>query len=218
MSMLVAAATFIAEGAFAAPATASSSFTFDASPEPVKKGAYVTLSGRGVADAEIDFYFKADGKSTWVYQNYTRTASDGRYSRRQAQNNSGTWKAVEWYGEDAQGPSRTDHVQVRGVQLPGVVTHYGGYYATVKPSSFDPSTTTPWWFTGVRWTRLTATAGAAVGTMHVNDCEPDCADGKYRTERVTLTFRRVRSHHGAPVFTEFRVDNDPYWTPLTPNN
>ncbi|GAA1654624.1 hypothetical protein [Actinoplanes couchii] len=48
------------------------------------------------ATDEIDFAVQADGTSTWVSQGYTRPKADGSYTRRQAQNRSSTWKAVQW--------------------------------------------------------------------------------------------------------------------------
>ncbi|MCY1142870.1 hypothetical protein OWR29_33165 [Actinoplanes sp. Pm04-4] len=194
-----------------APALAGSgagAFTFDASPEPVKKGGYVTLSGRNTTlyfSSGVSFYFKADGSSKWVYQNST-TVKNGKYSRRQAQNHSGTWKAVAFCECDSVGaPSRTDRVAVRGVQLPGVVNgcSYGDpYYVDFKPSTIDISCTTYWGYTSVKWQRVTSTSAKATAVAHFNDCEPSCGNGHYRTKKVTLTFSRVRLHHGVPTFTE----------------
>ena len=131
---------------------------------------------------------------------------NGKYSRRQAQNHSGTWKAVAFCECDSVGaPSLTDHVDVRGTQLPGVVTgcSYGKpYYVDFQPSSIDISCTTYWGYTSVKWTRLTMTSATATAIKHDNDCEPSCAEGEYHTEKVTLTFGRVRVHHGVLAFTK----------------
>ncbi|WP_305784636.1 hypothetical protein [Symbioplanes lichenis] len=206
---LIALFALVGPVVIAGPAQASSgagSFTFDASPEPVKKGAYVTLSGRNTNiyfQSGVKFFFKADGSDSWVYQNST-PVRNGTYSRRQAQNHSGTWKAVAYCECDSEGaPSRTDHVAVRGVQLPGIVTGCtGGYYVDFRPSVIDISCTTYWGYTSVRWKSVTMTSARATAILHYNDCDPYCAGGRYHTEKVTLTFSRVRVHHGVLTFTK----------------
>ena len=208
---LVALVSLVGPASVATPASASSGpgkFTFDASPETVKKGAYVTLSGIDTKiyfRSRVDFFFKADSSSEWVFQNSVKVRH-GKYSRRQAQNHPGTWKAVAACECDSVGaPSLTDHVDVRGTQLPGIVNGCGygkPYYVSFKPSSIDISCTTYWGYTSVKWTRLTMTSARASAIGHYNDCDPDCADGHYHTEKVTLTFSRVRVHHGVLTFTK----------------
>lgn len=208
---IAAALALIAPAVVASPAQASSlSFTFNASPEPVKKGGYVTLSGKttglgsGAIYAEVDFYFKAAGSTKWVFQNYTRPRSNGTYSRRQAQNHSGTWRAdIWWDGEDYKGPSRTDYVAASGTQLPGVPRYYGDYYVVFGPTWFNPSGDGSWYFTNIHWTSRGTTSGRATATEHMNDCIPYCAAGHFHTRSTVLTFSGVTQHHGANMYRKF---------------
>jgi hypothetical protein len=140
-----------------------------------------------------------------VYQNLA-LVKNGKYAKRQAQNHSGTWKAVASCECDALGgPSLTDHVSVRGVQLPGIVNGCGGtkpYYVSFKPSTIDISCTTYWGYTSVKWTRVTMTSATATAISHTNNCEPSCAEGHYTAKKVALTFGRVRVHHGVLTYTQ----------------
>jgi hypothetical protein len=202
---------------YSVPAQAASSFSFNASPEPVKKGAYVTLSGSLSGTVLRDhgqsvlFYFRASGSTAWVYQ-HAAWVRNAKFSKRIAQNHSGTWKAVASCECDSTepGPSRTDYVPMKGTQLPGVVSAGHGYYVTYKPSTLELSGSGSWYFTRLRWTKLSRTTGYATAIEHSNDCEPNCAEGTFRTRKVTLKFSRVRSHHGAPTFTSVEVVGSPY--------
>jgi hypothetical protein len=211
LALLATVVSLLVGAAVAPPAQAAAAMRFEASPEPVKKGAYVTLSGHfgGLAAdwdmAEIDFFFKADGTSTWVYQNFVRPDAKGNFSRRQAQNHSGTWRAQFWACEDCRPHSLTDHVAVRGVQKPGFVNRYSGYYVNFSPSTVDISADGSWYVTKFRWTARTMSTGHATGVEHYNDCIPYCAAGHWHTRPVKMTFSRVAVHHGALAFTRLYV-------------
>ena len=210
------AAVFVALSAVSAsPAQAATGSSFNASPEPVKRGGYVTLSGHfgGVGRdwdmAEIDFYFKADGTSRWVFQNATGLNAKGNFDKRQAQNHSGTWRADFWACEDCRPRSFTDHVALRGVQKPGFVNRYSGYYVSFDPRTVDISADGSWYVTGFRWTSRTMSTGYATGVEHYKDCVPNCADSHWRTRTVTMKFTRVVVHHGALAFTRLSVGSGP---------
>ncbi|MFC7533705.1 hypothetical protein [Actinoplanes sp. GCM10030250] len=196
------------------PAQAAERFTFSASAGPagkagpVKKGGYVTLSGRAPGDEDLGavvFSFRADGSSKWVYQNATRIGSDGRYARRQAQNHSGTWRAEFFACDDCDAVTRTDHVAVSGVQLPGIVNGcIGGYYVEFNPRELDISCTSWWAYQNFKWTSRNMRTGTATAVLHV-------ARDK-RTYKRHLKFDRVVVHHGALTYTRFtEVETGTVW-------
>lgn len=211
LAALVAGLSFLVVVSVAAPASAGSGpgkFTFNASPGTVKKGAYVTLSGTDTKiylSSGVNFYFKADGTSKWVYQNYA-SVKNGKYSKRQAQNHSGTWKAVPYCECDfSDAPALTRHVGIHGVQLPGIVngcSNVEPYYVSFNPPAIDISCTTYWGYTSVKWQRVTMKSAKATAVLHYNDGEPSNAEGHYHSKKVTLTFSRVRVHHGVLTFTK----------------
>jgi hypothetical protein len=59
--------------------------------------------------------------------------------------------------------------------------------------------------TGIIWSSWTATRAAGTGTVHYNDCTPNCAAGHFRTAAATLTLSKPASCKGAVVFTSLRV-------------
>jgi hypothetical protein len=58
----------------------------------------------------------------------------------------------------------------------------------------------------IRWTSLSPTNGSATGLAYTNDCTPNCADGHYSTERVTLSFFKV-TQAAQPYFNCVRVSS-----------
>jgi hypothetical protein len=116
--------------AVAQPAQAKTygSATFNAGPEPVKAGSYVTLSGRLSGSplrdgtvmggyGSVEFYFKKSGASSYKFINHALADSRGHYSKRLRQHSSGTWKAVvRWCmcdDERTQGPVKRDYVATK---------------------------------------------------------------------------------------------------------
>lgn len=85
--------------------------SYNAWPEPVKRGQYLTHQGRlmfdpyshgdkyGAKGVRISFYFKKDGTSTYAYKGWTTTGNGGYYLARQRAWDSGLWKAI--YAGDA---------------------------------------------------------------------------------------------------------------------
>ncbi|WP_067494977.1 hypothetical protein [Actinoplanes sp. TFC3] len=89
---------------------------------------------------------------------------------------------------------------------PAVIVDYGVTPAKVKvkPATFRPYKDVE--FTSVHWTKLTATTGAATAVQRVNTCKPSCADGNYKSDKVTLTFSKVRSTpRHQKVFAQVKV-------------
>ena len=101
------------------------SLSANAAPEPVKKGAYFTVSGRlsGVtssgyeaapAGIVIRIYFQAKGTKTWTYAGAAKTTSTGRYTRRFKAARDGSWQARYTGGDYIVSKSSTaDFLDVR---------------------------------------------------------------------------------------------------------
>ncbi|WP_214110364.1 hypothetical protein [Acrocarpospora catenulata] len=96
---------------------------FNASPEPVKYGKYLSLRGTlqveqrwdwdGYGDAKITIWFRAKGGS-WKYVKTTWTNSSGKFFTKTKATKSGDWKAV-FAGERHIDPSSSarDYVKVK---------------------------------------------------------------------------------------------------------
>jgi hypothetical protein len=101
------------------------SLTYDATPEPVKKGAKLTQTGQlkfdpvgygakyGVKGMTVKFYFKATGSSTWVYKGSAVTGTNGKYSKKITATKTGLWKAVYTGGSTHQSQTKYDTVKVK---------------------------------------------------------------------------------------------------------
>ncbi|WP_327305191.1 hypothetical protein OG730_18000 [Streptomyces sp. NBC_01298] len=102
---------------------------FNAKPEPVRKGQYLTLTGaleqraasattwRPYAAQIVRFYFKPAGTGTsYAYVGSTTSAADGSFSRRFTATKDGTWQAR--FHDDGTthfaSSSREDYVEVTG--------------------------------------------------------------------------------------------------------
>ncbi|HEX8347009.1 MAG TPA: hypothetical protein VF657_20065 [Actinoplanes sp.] len=106
----------------AAPAQAmlyTSSITFNAAPEPVAAGSYVTLSGTagyktsGNA-ATVRFYFRRYNAAAFTLITSTTAASTGTFTLKVKQSTSGSWKAV-YAGNSIRKPvsSNLDYVEAK---------------------------------------------------------------------------------------------------------
>jgi hypothetical protein len=106
----------------AAPAQAAPTavrMTFDAGPEPVAKGATVTLTGRVWRaargnKARVDFYFRASSApaNAYTHQGFATTTDAGTFSRAYTAQTTGTWKAVFAGSAGRRNAARLDTVQV----------------------------------------------------------------------------------------------------------
>ncbi|WP_141579528.1 hypothetical protein [Actinomadura sp. WMMA1423] len=96
---------------------------FNASPEPVKKGAAITVkgllyrympAGRPGPGAPVSIYFKAKGSSNWTGVAVVKTASNGWFGKRFKASKDGYWTAV-YKGSSAYLRSNqpADYVDVR---------------------------------------------------------------------------------------------------------
>lgn len=97
---------------------------FNASPEPVKKGSKVKLSGKltrlkpdqtgygSYPGKPLKVYFDPKGTAGPVYKGTMTTRTDGTYSRYFTQNSSGTWKVVFTATSTYGGNAHSDYVAV----------------------------------------------------------------------------------------------------------
>lgn len=118
----VLAAVVLGTTGLAQPAQAAvwtSAISFNASPEPVAAGGYVTLSGtagftKSGNTGVVRFYFKRDNSTAFTYIVAARTSANGAFSTRTRQSTSGSWKAV-YAGNAIRKPvtSAIDHVQAK---------------------------------------------------------------------------------------------------------
>jgi len=96
-----------------------SKLTFNASPEPVKKGKKVTaagtlkIDGKAYANLPVVIYFKASGSKTWTVKGTAKTTSKGAFSRKFVATKSGTWKAVYAGSTTRQAAGTADAVAVK---------------------------------------------------------------------------------------------------------
>jgi len=96
-----------------------SKLTFNASPEPVKKGKKVTaagtlkIDGKAYANLPVVIYFKASGSKTWTVKGTAKTTSKGAFSRKFVATKSGTWKAAYAGSTTRQAASKADAVAVK---------------------------------------------------------------------------------------------------------
>ncbi|WP_045741271.1 hypothetical protein [Actinoplanes rectilineatus] len=83
---------------------------------------------------------------------------------------------------------------------PGVVVDYASTSVVqVKPREIRPHKDL--FYADLTWTKLTPSTGAATGVRRINTCLPSCGDGNYKSDKVRLTFSRVRER----VFTQVTV-------------
>ncbi|MEU6998539.1 hypothetical protein [Nonomuraea sp. NPDC046570] len=107
------------------PAKADSRvISFNASPEPVKRGRYLKFGARlqidsdghweGYEDGKVRLYFKAKGSRHWQYVKSTWSLDNGKLYTRAKAWKSGYWKFVYRGDEDTNGDhSRRDYVRVK---------------------------------------------------------------------------------------------------------
>ncbi|MEU4419555.1 hypothetical protein AB0F81_02950 [Actinoplanes sp. NPDC024001] len=101
------------------------SLTYNATPEPVKKGAKLTHSGqlkidpvgygakKGAKGVTLKFYFKANGSKTYVYKGKTVTTANGKYNKKIKATKSGIWKVVYAGSSTKQPQTKYDTVKVK---------------------------------------------------------------------------------------------------------
>ena len=81
-----------------------------------------------------------------------------------------------------------------------------------KPRRLNPSVDGSLYVARMRWTTWNDRRAVGTGVAHVNDCNPDCADGHYTTHRVTVHLARPRERCGSRFFTTISVRGQGYRT------
>ena len=101
------------------------SLTYDATPEPVRRGIFVTHKGRllvdpgargpkyGLRGATVNFYFRKNGGTAWAHRASVKTGAGGNYSKKIPAYETGVWKAVYAGGTTRQAQERTDPVAIK---------------------------------------------------------------------------------------------------------
>ncbi|MEV8509210.1 hypothetical protein AB0368_30850 [Actinoplanes sp. NPDC051475] len=118
LAFLTATVTLVAgAGTAAHAAQAAVKMTFNAAPEPVVKGAPVTLSGRVWIGAtgnrsRVSFYFRQSGTAAYAYKGFATATDAGIFTRRFTAETTGTWKAVFAGTAARKNAARLDAVQV----------------------------------------------------------------------------------------------------------
>ena len=56
--------------------------------------------------------------------------------------------------------------------------------------------------TGLHWSTWGASSATGTGTLHLNDCTPNCAAGKFKTYAATAKLSAPKACKGATVFTK----------------
>ena len=104
------------------------------------------------------------------------------------------------------------HVIDRATSQPAYFAQYGVSTHAYKPRRLNPSVDGSLYVRGMRWTVWDDRQAAGDGIAHVNDCDPDCADGHYTQYRVTVRLARPRRLCGSRFFTTLRVRGSGYHT------
>lgn len=101
------------------------SLTYNATPEPVKKGAKLTHTGQlkfdpygygakyGAKGVTVKFYFKATGAKAYTYKGQTVTGKNGAYTKKITATASGIWKVVYPGSSTRQAQTKYDAVKVK---------------------------------------------------------------------------------------------------------
>ena len=112
-----------------------------------------------------------------------------------------------------QGPTST-HVQAidQAASTPVYFAQYGASTHAYKPRRLNPSVDGSLFITQMHWRTWDARRAVGTGVAHVNDCDPDCADGHYSTHRVTVRLAHPRKRCGSRFFTTISVRGSGYHT------
>jgi hypothetical protein len=78
----------------------------------------------------------------------------------------------------------------------------------VRPGTYYQFCDGSGYFTKLRWSTWNASMAAATGVQYINNCEPNCAAGKFSHRTVDLIFWRslpVKGHPGKRGYTQMTV-------------
>ena len=62
----------------------------------------------------------------------------------------------------------------------------------------------------LKWTRYTSRRGAATGVVWINDCDPDCAGGRFRGVKATVAVSRPARGHFRRLTLRYTYDGQRY--------
>ena len=104
------------------------------------------------------------------------------------------------------------HADDRATDQTTYVAQYGVRSHAYKPRRLTPSVDGSLFVAGMRWSVWDDREAVGEGVAHVNDCNPDCADGHYTQYRVTVRLAQPRRLCGSRFFTTLRVGGSGYHT------
>jgi len=112
------------------------------------------------------------------------------------------------------GSSAPNHARAdAGSSTPKVYfAQYGADTHAYRPSRLNPSVDGSLYVSGMRWRVWNDREAVGAGVAHVNDCDPDCADGHYATHPVTVRLAGPRELCGSRFFTSISVEGPGYHT------
>ena len=110
--------------------------------------------------------------------------------------------------------SAPDHAHVidRSRSQTTYVAQYGVSTHAYKPRRLNPSVDGSLYVQGMHWKVWDDRRAVGDGIAHVNDCNPDCADGHYTRHRVTVRLAQPRELCGSRFFTSILVEGSGYRT------
>ncbi len=104
------------------------------------------------------------------------------------------------------------HVVDRSRSETTYVAQYGVSTHAYKPRRLNPSVDGSLYVQGMQWTVWDDRRAVGEGIAHVNDCDPNCAEGHYTEHRVTVRLAHPRELCGSRFFTSLRVKGSGYRT------
>jgi hypothetical protein len=92
--------------------------------------------------------------------------------------------------------------------VPSVAVYDCSNKPEVRPGTFDLFCDGSGYFTRLRWSTWNAPMATATGVLYVDNCEPNCAQGRWSHRTVDLIFWRrlpVKGHPGEWGYTQMTV-------------
>jgi hypothetical protein len=98
--------------------------------------------------------------------------------------------------------------QMHASAAPSVAVYDCQNQPQVRPGTFDLFCDGSGSFTTLRWSSWTASMATATGVLYLDNCQPDCAHGRWSHRTVDLIFWRsepVKGHPGERGYSQLTV-------------
>jgi hypothetical protein len=102
----------------------------------------------------------------------------------------------------------TAHDTTHASAAPSVAVYDCANKPQVRPGTFDLFCDGSGYFTKLHWSLWNTSTATATGVLYVDNCEPNCAQGKWSHQDVDLIFWRsepVKGHPGKRGYTQMTV-------------